>query len=90
MYVGPMSTNSIATDEIRVIFDPILALQEFIVVPMADKLGLTGEEIEARYDVELIFSVLTEYDSLNGREGFRRRRDVATDRFWELVSLYEN
>lgn len=88
MYVGPMSTNSIATDEIRAIFDPILALQEFIVVPMADKLGLTGEEIEARYDVELIFSVLTEYDSIGGREGFRLRAE-AEDNFWIVVAAYE-
>lgn len=88
MYVGPMSTNSIATGEIRVIFDPILALQEFIVVPMADKLGIPGEEIEVRYDVELIFSVLTEYDSINGREGFRLRAD-AEDNFWTVVAAYE-
>lgn len=85
-----MTTAQNSGYDIRVILDPILALQEFIVVPMADKLGITGEEVEARYDVELIFSATTEYDSINGREGFRRRRDVATDRFWELVSLYEN
>ncbi len=85
-----MDTNSIASDEIRVIFDPILALQEFVITPIADRMGITGEEVEARYDAELIFFVATEYDSISGREGFRLRRDIDTDRFWELVSLYEN
>lgn len=85
-----MDTNSIATDEIRVILDPILALNEFVIVPVADRFGITGEEVEARYDVDLILSTTTEYDSINGREGFRRRRDVDTDRFWELVALYED
>lgn len=85
-----MNTNSIATDEIRVIFDPILALNEFVIVPIADGRGITGEEVERLYDTELIFSVVTEYDSINGREGFRLRRDIDTDDFWTIVASYEN
>lgn len=90
MYVCPMTTAQNSVYDIRVILDPILALNEFVITPVADRFGITGEEVEARYDVELIFSTTTEYDSINGREGFRRRRDVDTDRFWELVALYEN
>ena len=81
--------NATTTAEPRVIFDPILALQEFVIVPIADRMGITGEEVEARYDVELIFSVLTEYDSINGREGFRLRRDFDTDNFETVIESYE-
>lgn len=90
MYGEPMTTAQNSVYDIRVYIDPILALNEFVIVPVADRFGITAEEVEKRFDTQLIFSTTTEYDSINGREGFRRRRDVDTDRFWDLVALYEN
>ena len=83
-----MDTN-FDPNAIRVIFDPILALQEYVIAPVADRMGITAEEVASRYDVELLFSVVTEYDSINGREGYLLRRDMDESRFWDSVASYE-
>lgn len=80
-----LTTHSISTGEVRVFVDPYLALDEFIVAPIADRYGITAEEVKERFDLELIFSNLTEYDSINGREGYRLRTDLSEERVQAIV-----
>ena len=70
---------------IRVFSDPILALQTFVIAPIADREGIKGEQVEEDYDLDLIFSATVSYDSINGREGFRVREDMTEDRFFAIV-----
>jgi len=75
--------------KVKVYTDPFLALEEFVIAPVADRFGLTGEEVEGHYDTELIFQSVTEYDSINGREGFRLRSDLTEDGYWSAVAAQE-
>lgn len=78
-----------ATDSngtIRVFSDPILALQTFVIAPIADREGIKGEQVEEDYDLDLIFSAIVNYDSINGREGFRVREDMTEERFFAIVA----
>lgn len=70
---------------VKVYRDPIIALEEFVISPVADRFGITGEEVEETYDTELIFKSITEYDSLNGQEGFRLRADLTEEQLWATV-----
>lgn len=70
---------------IRVFSDPILALQTFVIAPIADRFGLKGEDVEENYDLDLIFSSTVSYDSINGRQGFRVREDMTEERFFAIV-----
>jgi hypothetical protein len=54
-----------------IIADWDLAMQELVITPLADHFGITGESVEAEFDVELIAENFLTYDSINGNEGFR-------------------
>lgn len=81
--------NTDTTGQIAVYLDPELALTNLVIAPIADRFGVAGEEVEAAYDTALLFSAVTEYDSINGREGFRLRSDLAPGAFWDMVELYQ-
>lgn len=100
MYDCPMDTNtptettieisSIGTrtdGSLRVILDPYNAVREFVTVPLADRFGITGEEAEETYALDEIFRSVAEYDSINGREGWRLRGDMTDERYWATVEL---
>jgi hypothetical protein len=92
MYYGLMDTNATfpanssgGEQEIIVIFDPELALLKFVTEPLAAALGKRRAEVEAEYDLELIFGNSAFYDSVNGREGYRLREDYNVERLLELA-----
>lgn len=96
VYDCPMDANTNPTAEISAIgtyidggiklyHDPYLALAEFVSAPIADRFGLTGEEIEETFDTEQILFAVTEYDSISGREGRRFRADMTDERYWAIV-----
>ena len=74
--------------DIKLYHDPYLALAEFVTIPLADRFGLTGEEIAETFDTEQILFAVTEYDSINGREGRRFRTDMTDERYWFIVEDY--
>jgi hypothetical protein len=80
--------SSLATDtvgNVRVYDDYHTALNEFVIVPVADHFGITGEEVYAEFDTELIFSSVAEYESFNGREGFCIRRTLDDEAYLRTV-----
>ncbi len=89
MYSGTMDTNATAPvaaeQEIAVIFDPELAILKFVIEPLAAALDKSRAEVEAEYDLELIFGNSAFYDSINGREGYRLREDYSVERLLELA-----
>ena len=77
--------GSYTDGDIKLFHDPYLALAEFVTTPIADHFGITGEELEATFDIEHILYAVTEYDSINGREGRRLRAEMTDERYWATV-----
>lgn len=77
----------------RVISDPELAMQTFVIAPIADHFGRTAEEVEEDFDIELIFAetVYLGNDStedenpLEGRLGYRVKEHITEERFYSIV-----
>jgi len=77
----------------RVIFDPELAMQTFVIAPIADHFGRTAEEVEEDFDIELIFAetVYLGTDStedenpLEGRLGWRVKEHITEELFYSIV-----
>lgn len=77
----------------RVISDPELAMQTFVIAPVADHFGRTAEEVEEDFDIELIFAetVYLGNDStedenpLEGRLGYRVKEHITEELFYSIV-----
>jgi len=88
MYYCLMDIQALALDtqdNVKLYDDYETALNEFVITPLSDAFGLTGEDVQADYDVELIFDSVTTYDSINGREGFRIARDLTEEAYLRTV-----
>jgi len=83
--ISSIGTHTDGTPKVH--FDPYNAVAEFVTTPIADRFGLTGEEVEESFEVDAIFRSVTEYGRIDGREGHRLRGDMTDERYWATVEL---
>jgi hypothetical protein len=92
MYYGTMATitplplrRTDVFGRVRIYSDYAVAVNEFVIAPVADHYGIISEAVVAHFDTELLFEALTSYDSINGNEGYRLRAALEEDAFLRMV-----
>lgn len=71
--------------------DPYIAEKEFVITPIADRYGMTAEQVIADFDVDLLLTVLAKYDLYeDNRQGYMLVHALDSDEYWNLVEEYRN